>query len=902
EMVVTNVVRWGTLPGNVQTVLVRDRQDNDRNKRYGDGGQQSGSRYNNGPSFNREKTPFANNNVPNSNPGFHGNQSDGQNNFMSMLGRGETRHSSEPQRPGQGSQSTYYPPLAPLRKDDSQPMQNGYQNQGQNQGYQEQRTNQGYQNPPARQSGSYQQEQSFHEQAPSHEYQQPQATQPGHQEQSSIQGYQQQVGFQQPPQNQVHQQTPGPQAYQEQPPNQGYQYSPSMPQQQQQYQEQPPNQVYQQQTPQTDSPSMPQQQQQYQEQPPNQAQTPQTEYYKQPSYQEQPPQPAYQEQPPTQSHQSEPNQGYPTTSTPQATSWGERVSSSAVNGSATVQEQSSWQARSHDDNSRSSGGRDQISYNMYMYDMTDCVIIAKNLDTFLGNVQTQANKEVKHAIDVVKLGTLPGNVQIVQEAKLATNAVKLVTLPENALTSLGLEITSYVTDVEKQGILPEIAVSHLIEEMVVTNVVRWGTLPGNVQTLLVAYLLPTLTNIINKGLPSASRSPLVLCLAPTRELVIQIYKEARKFSDGTPIKVAVVYGGVSVAYQAQNLEQGCHFLAATPGRLQDFISRERVYLDNIKYLILDEADRMLDMGFEPAIRKIVEQSNMTEREHRQTLMFSATFPDEIQRLAGDFLRKDYLFLAVGRVGGTNLDIQQHVLQVNGNDKRDKLFDILNESGRDRTLVFVELKRVADFLACLLSENSFPTTSISSDRSQREREEALRDFRNGRAYVLVATSVAARGLDIPDVKHVVNYDMPQEIDEYVHRIGRTGRIGNQGKATSFYEQGRDEKLARSLVKVLSEACQDVPTWLEQAAEDAVGSSYGPKGGRFSARDHRERGGGRGRPDQSSPMSNFNMQSDPNSQFGSQAPVSNNSGVQNGPTTPVAPQAGGGAAGNSDDDWD
>nr|WCJ13147.1 vasa [Exaiptasia diaphana] len=392
----------------------------------------------------------------------------------------------------------------------------------------------------------------------------------------------------------------------------------------------------------------------------------------------------------------------------------------------------------------------------------------------------------------------------------------------------------------------------------------------------VAYLLPTITNMIKRGLPSASRSPLVLILAPTRELVKQIYQEARKFSDGTPIRVNEVYGGVSVAYQSQCLEQGCHFLAATPGRLLDFISREKIYLDNIQCLILDEADRMLDMGFEHDVRRIVQQSNMTDKHQRQTLMFSATFPDEVQVLAADFLKTGYLFLAVGRVGGTNLDIEQRILQVNGNDKRDRLFDILNGSGLDRTLVFVELKRVADFLACLLSENNFPTTSISSDRSQREREEALRDFRIGRANVLVATSVAARGLDIPDVKHVVNYDLPQEVDEYVHRIGRTGRIGNSGKATSFFEQGRDEKIARSLVKILSDAFQEVPAWLEQAAEDAVGSGYGPKGGRFSSRDTREGGRGRQNGHQNSGVI---RQNDPNSQFGSQAPDFN---MQNGPS--------------------
>ncbi|XP_078353915.1 uncharacterized protein LOC144638600 isoform X2 [Oculina patagonica] len=361
----------------------------------------------------------------------------------------------------------------------------------------------------------------------------------------------------------------------------------------------------------------------------------------------------------------------------------------------------------------------------------------------------------------------------------------------------------------------------------------------------VAFLVPVLTTMIKQGhlsggfLTGETQAPTALCIAPTRELAIQIYKEVCKFSNGTVVTAAVCYGGVSVQHQLDKLRRGCHILVATPGRLHDFVGRNRVSLANVRYLILDEADRMLDMGFEPEIRKLVERCGMPDKTNRQTLMFSATFPDEIQRLAADFLKEDYLFVAVGRIGGSNLDITQTVISVPGDDKQEKLFEILLNSGTDRTLIFVELKRVADFLACLLSQNNFPTTSISGDRTQQEREAALRDFRSGRAPVLVATSVAARGLDIPDVKHVINFDLPQDIEEYVHRIGRTGRIGNKGRATSFFQPGKDERLARSLVKVLSEAYQEVPEWLEQVAEEAIGSSYGPAGGKFASKDRRER---------------------------------------------------------------
>jgi probable ATP-dependent RNA helicase DDX4 len=250
------------------------------------------------------------------------------------------------------------------------------------------------------------------------------------------------------------------------------------------------------------------------------------------------------------------------------------------------------------------------------------------------------------------------------------------------------------------------------------------------------------------------------------------------------------------------VEQGCHLLVATPGRLIDFVGRGKIGFESVRYLVLDEADRMLDMGFEPEIRRIVETMGMPARTERQTLMFSATFPKPIQELAQDFLN-DYIFLTVGRVGGTSADIEQHVLQLGEYRKRDKLVELLTAEGMNRTLVFVETKRNADFLASFLSQSGFPTTSIHGDRLQREREEALSDFKSGQAPILVATAVAARGLDIAGVKHVINYDMPSSADEYVHRIGRTGRIGNKGMATSFFDVNRDSGIAREIATILGQ---------------------------------------------------------------------------------------------------
>ncbi len=330
--------------------------------------------------------------------------------------------------------------------------------------------------------------------------------------------------------------------------------------------------------------------------------------------------------------------------------------------------------------------------------------------------------------------------------------------------------------------------------------------------------------------------PTSLILAPTRELVSQIYDEARKFAYRSWVRPCVVYGGADIGSQLRQIERGCDLLVATPGRLVDLIERGRISLANIKYLVLDEADRMLDMGFEPQIRRIVEGEDMPPTQGRQTLMFSATFPRDIQMLARDFL-KDYVFLSVGRVGSTSENITQKIEYVEDQDKRSVLLDILHTHGAGLTLIFVETKRMADSLSDFLQNQAFPATSIHGDRTQRERERALEMFRNGRCPILVATAVAARGLDIPNVTHVVNYDLPTDIDDYVHRIGRTGRAGNTGLSTAFFNRG-NRGVVRDLLDLLKEAHQEIPPFLEGIAREGAGFGGG------SARGGRS-GGGRGR---------------------------------------------------------
>jgi len=377
-----------------------------------------------------------------------------------------------------------------------------------------------------------------------------------------------------------------------------------------------------------------------------------------------------------------------------------------------------------------------------------------------------------------------------------------------------------------------------------------------------AFLVPILSRIYEEG-PFENDSsqhggrrrqcPLAVVLAPTRELASQIYDESRKFVYRSCIRPCVVYGGADVGTQMRDLERGCHILVATPGRLVDMIQRGKIALEAVKFLVLDEADRMLDMGFEPQIREIVEKNDMPGVGKRQTLMFSATFPKEIQILARDFL-DNYIFLAVGRVGSTSENITQKVVWVEEHDKREFLLDLLNASGPDSlTLVFVETKRGADALEDFLHRcnEGYRVASIHGDRHQREREQALQSFRNGTTPILVATAVAARGLDIPNVKHVVNFDMPSDIEEYVHRIGRTGRVGHTGLATSFFND-KNRNVARDLIDTLSDSKQEVPSWLEsmgyqaqqyQAAKRAQKSRYGG-GGNFGGRDYRQMGNNRG----------------------------------------------------------
>lgn len=360
-----------------------------------------------------------------------------------------------------------------------------------------------------------------------------------------------------------------------------------------------------------------------------------------------------------------------------------------------------------------------------------------------------------------------------------------------------------------------------------------------------AFLFPVIHNLLTQPSVANGRSnkfscyyPRSLVISPTRELSQQIYKQSRKFLYCTGMRSVCIYGGSSIKDQFKELEGGVHILVATPGRLYDMIERGRVSLCQCEYLTLDEADRMLDMGFEPQIRQIVEQSDLISSEDgRNTLMFSATFPVDIQQLAMDFLN-DYIFLAVGRVGSTTDLIEQQVRQVDERDKFDELLEIMEKIEGQLKLVFTATKRGADRVEYDLRRKGYQALSIHGDKTQREREYALQSFRKKRIDTLVATDVAARGLDIPNVKFVIQYDLPSSIDDYVHRIGRTGRCGNKGIAIAFVNH-TNNNVMKPLFELLEENEQEIPDWFRQMVSYLYkGSKKKNRNGRYGGRDARK----------------------------------------------------------------
>lgn len=346
---------------------------------------------------------------------------------------------------------------------------------------------------------------------------------------------------------------------------------------------------------------------------------------------------------------------------------------------------------------------------------------------------------------------------------------------------------------------------------------------GSGKTL--AFMLPGIVHINHQPYLERGDGPIVLALVPTRELAQQVAQVATEFGSSSRVRNCCVYGGAPKGPQIRDLERGAEICIATPGRLIDFLEAGKTNLRRCTYLVLDEADRMLDMGFEPQIRKIIEQI----RPDRQTLMWSATWPKEVRTLAEEFLKDPWHV----NIGALQLHANHNILQIvdvcMDSEKDHKLFRLLEEimgEKENKTIIFTETKRRADDLTRRMRREGWPAICIHGDKSQPERDFVLNEFRTGKAPILVATDVASRGLDVEDIKFVINFDYPACSEDYVHRIGRTARATRTGTAYTFFTPA-NMKQAKDLIDVLREANQQINPKLMQMS-DMAREAFGGKG--------------------------------------------------------------------------
>jgi ATP-dependent RNA helicase RhlE len=289
-----------------------------------------------------------------------------------------------------------------------------------------------------------------------------------------------------------------------------------------------------------------------------------------------------------------------------------------------------------------------------------------------------------------------------------------------------------------------------------------------------AFTLPLVSRLL--GGPRRTRA---VVLTPTRELCMQVEEAVHKYARHSELDVLAVFGGVAVEPQTKALRAGADVVVATPGRLIDHLERQNVVFDDLEFLVLDEADRMLDMGFAPQINKLV----AAMPSYRQTLLFSATMPPEVEALARKYLRKPVV-VQIGRRSAAAHTVTHAVYPVPRHRKNELLVHLLKDRGLDSVLVFVRTKIAADRVVSHLQDEGIEAVAMHGDKAQVQRTKALDDFRAGKIRVLVATDIAQRGLDISHITHVISYDVPQEPEDYVHRIGRTGRAEREGDAFTF----------------------------------------------------------------------------------------------------------------------
>ncbi|XP_064539382.1 ATP-dependent RNA helicase p62-like isoform X2 [Drosophila montana] len=427
---------------------------------------------------------------------------------------------------------------------------------------------------------------------------------------------------------------------------------------------------------------------------------------------------------------------------------------------------------------------------------------------------------------------------------------------------------------------------------------------GSGKTL--AFILPAIVHIRGQEPLKRGDGPIALVLAPTRELAQQIQSVAKDFGSSSSVRNTCIFGGAPRSKQASDLQRGVEIVIATPGRLLDFLQGGTTNLRRCTYLVLDEADRMLDMGFEPQIRKILGQI----RPDRQILMWSATWPKEVRQLAEDFLG-NYIQINIGSLElSANHNIRQYVEVCAEHEKGAKLKDLLSHiydqaAMPGKIIIFVATKKKVDELARFINAFGVGVGSIHGDKSQMDRDSVLNDFRSGRANILVATDVAARGLDVDGIKYVINFDFPQSSEDYIHRIGRTGRKHSTGTSYAFFTR-KNAKCARALIEILREANQNVNPELEYIARDTGGGSGRSRGGRGSIRNYVGGGnvmnGGNGSTGRSTSyrgsLSGFNAFSESGNRFDPSSTARNSFNIAQGFSSSIAQRSySGGSFGGS-----
>jgi ATP-dependent RNA helicase RhlE len=347
-----------------------------------------------------------------------------------------------------------------------------------------------------------------------------------------------------------------------------------------------------------------------------------------------------------------------------------------------------------------------------------------------------------------------------------------------------------------------------------------------------AFSLPILSRIIGLGTKRLPRTCRALILAPTRELAVQIEETIRTLAKGLHVSTALVLGGVSRFSQVKRMAPGIDVLVATPGRLTDLVREGAISLAETRFLVLDEADRMLDMGFIHDVKRIAKATH----KDRQTALFSATMPSEIEALARGLL-KDPVHVEVAPQGTTAGEIVQSVVLARTKQKRKILSQMLADEGMRSVLVFARTKHGADRVVKDLGRDGFEAAVIHGNKSQNARQKALNGFRDGSVRILVATDIAARGIDVPGISHVVNFDLPDEAESYVHRIGRTGRNGADGVAITLCDPAESSKL-RQVERIIRMKLPVAASHLDQP--DPAPQKRDPQAPRIeAANDDRER---------------------------------------------------------------